>query len=84
MMNRGEGKSLMLEFWLVNVEEMIELEKRITVLQPYYNNCLRQKSPMDAKTSEEENICIITEYLPTSHLLVTKGEIVTLKWKTCR
>ena len=51
----------------------------------YSNNYFRQESSTDAKINqqkygEKKDIYIVSKYLPTKHLLRTKGKI-TIGWR---
>lgn len=33
------------------------------------------------KDDAKQDVCIVSKYLPTRYLLITKGKIVTLHWR---
>lgn len=33
------------------------------------------------KYDEKQDVCVVSKYLPTRYVLVTKGKIVTLPWR---
>lgn len=74
-----------IKYQLINVEEMMELEKIPSGKQQAIN-CYRQESSLDAKISgqkyEKQHIHIVSKNLPTQLLLIKNRKIVTSQYLT--
>lgn len=84
-MGAGLGKQSFLktEFQLMHIEWMMKLENYHLAHATVYN-CGRAESTKDAKIRgwprvEKQDICIVSRYLPTAILSVTKRNTVTLQ-----